>query len=107
MKNTMQEILSLISDKKKQYAPEGFELVGIFGSRVKGNANKYSDIDIAYSLDMSAFDKQFKGGFAKLLRIEEIKKELQQILHLRVDLVSLNSSNNDFRERIKRDMIYV
>lgn len=107
MKNTIQNITALISDKKKQYLQEGFEIVGIFGSYAQGNANKYSDVDIAYKLDFKTFDKQFKGGFSKLLRIEEIKDELQKLLHLKVDLISMNSDNVGFKKKIEKDMLYV
>ena len=93
MKNTIQNITSLISEKKKLYLQEGFEIIGIFGSYARGNASKFSDVDIAYKLDFDTFDKQFKGGFSKLLRIEEIKDELQKLLHLKVDLISMNSDN--------------
>ncbi|MDQ7047597.1 MAG: nucleotidyltransferase domain-containing protein [Sulfurovum sp.] len=36
---------------------EGFEVIGIFGSYARGNADKYSDIDIAYKLDFDTFDR--------------------------------------------------
>ena len=107
MKNTIQNIISLISDKKKKYLQEGFEIVGIFGSYARGNENKYSDVDIVYKLDYTTFDKQFKGGFSKLLRIEEIKDELQKLLHLKVDLVSLNPDNVRFIKNIGKDILYV
>lgn len=107
MKNTIQNITLLISDKKKQYLQEGFEIIGIFGSYAQGNANMYSDIDIAYKVDYATFDRRFKGGFSKLLRIEEIKDELQKLLHLKVDLISMNSNNIRFKEKIEKDMLYV
>jgi len=107
MKNSIQDITLLISDKKRQYLQEGFEIIGIFGSYAQGRANKYSDIDIAYKLNFDIFDKQFKGGFSKLLRIEEIKNELQKLLQLKVDLVSMNSNNIKFQNKIKKDMLYV
>ena len=107
MKNTIQNITSLISNKKKQYLQEGFEIIGIFGSYARGNESKYSDVDIAYRLDMKTFDRQFKGGFSKLLRIEEIKEELQKVLHLKVDLVSMTSDNVSLKKNIEKDMLYV
>jgi len=107
MKDTIQNITSLITEKKKQYLQEGFEIIGIFGSYARGNANKYSDVDIAYKLDFDTFDKQFKGGFSKLLRIEEIKDDLQKLLHLKVDLISMNSDNARFKKKIEKDMLYV
>jgi len=107
MKQTIQNITSLISNKKRQYIQEGFEIIGIFGSYARGNESKYSDVDIAYKLDFDTFDKQFKGGFSKLLRIEEIKEELQKLLHLKVDLISMTSDNVSFRKNIEKDMLYV
>ena len=107
MKNTIQNITLLISNKKEQYLKEGFEIIGIFGSYARGNASKFSDVDIAYKLDFDTFDKQFKGGFSKLLRIEEIKEELQKLLHLKVDLISMNSDNIRFKKKIEKDMLYV
>ena len=107
MKNTIQNITLLIAEKKKQYLQEGFEIIGIFGSYARGDANKYSDIDIAYKLDFDTFDKQFKGDFSKLLRIEEIKNELQKLLHLKVDLISMNSNNVELKEKTEKDMLHV
>ena len=107
MQDTLQNIGLDISNMKKKYLSEGFEIVGIFGSYAKGNADKFSDIDIAYTLDFNTFDKQFKGGFSKIPRIEEIKNELQKLLHLKVDLVSINSSNKQFNQTILKDIFYV
>ena len=107
MKQTIQNITALITQTKKQYIQEGFEIVGIFGSYARGSADKYSDVDIAYRLDMKTFDRQFKGGFSKLIRIEEIKEELQKLLHLKVDLISMTSNNVRFKTNIEKDMLYV
>ncbi len=107
MKNRLQQIKTAIAAVNKSYEEEGFSIVGIFGSYARNSADAYSDIDIAYSLDLNTFDQKYQGGFSKLLRIEEIKNELQQLLHLKVDLSSINSSNAKFIERIKKDMMYV
>jgi len=107
MKQTLQNITSQIREIKNKYQNEGFEIVGIFGSYAHGNADDFSDVDIVYSVDYSRFDQKFKGGFAKILRIEEIKEELQKRLHLKVDLISLNSNNHRFKQKIQKDMVYV
>lgn len=107
MKKITENLLSQISAMKKQYIKEGFDIVGIFGSYAKGNAGKYSDIDIAYTIDYKLFDTLYQGGFSKLLRIEEMKKELQQLLHLKVDLISIDSVNHRFNEDIEKEMLYV
>ena len=107
MKQTLQHITFQIREMKNKYQHEGFEIIGIFGSYARGSADDFSDVDIAYNVDYSRFDKKFKGGFAKLLRIEEIKEELQKRLHIKVDLVSLNSNSNGFKEKVKKDIVYV
>ena len=107
MKQTLQNITLQIREIKNRYHNEGFEIVGIFGSYAHGNADKFSDVDIAYSVDYSKFNQKFKGGFAKILRIEEIKEELQKLLHLKVDLISLNSNNDRFKQKVQKDMVYV
>ena len=107
MKQTLQQITYQICEIKNKYQHEGIEIIGIFGSYARANADDFSDVDIAYRVDYSRFDKKFKGGFAKLLRIEEIKEELQKRLHLKVDLVSLNSNNDRFKEKVQKDMVYV
>jgi predicted nucleotidyltransferase len=61
--------------------------LGLFGSHDKENATPLSDIDIAYKLDYEKFPKNYEDGFAKLLRIDAIKKELQNIFKKFVDLV--------------------
>ena len=107
MKHTLQQIKSAIATVNKSYKEEGFAIVGIFGSYARESAESHSDIDIAYTLDFNTFNQKYQGGFAKLLRIEEIKNELQRLLHLKVDLSSLNSNNSKFNEKIKKDMVYV
>jgi len=107
MKQTLQNITSQIREIKNQYQNEGFEIVGIFGSYARGSADYFSDVDIAYSVDYDKFNQKFKGGFAKILRIEEIKEELQKRLHLKVDLVSLNNNNTKFKQKVQKDMVYV
>ncbi len=107
MKYTLKQIKDTIATVNKSYKEEGFVIVGIFGSYARGTAENHSDIDIAYIFDFSIFNQKYQGGFVKLLRIEEIKNELQKLLHLKVDLSSVNSNNSKFNEKIKKDMVYV
>jgi len=52
-------------------------------------------------LDYDKFSLKYKGGFAKLLKIDDIKKELQSIFKKPIDLVP-NSNQSIFK-----DLIYV
>jgi len=96
-----EEILNKLKELKPIYQKEGLEILGVFGSYAKETNTKYSDIDIAYKLDYDQFSKRYIGGFSKLLRIDEIKEELQSIFKKEVDFVS------DSNKKIMRDLIYV
>lgn len=95
--------LKKLKKLKKTYLTEGFELVGLFGSYAKGYEDDFSDIDIAYKIDHNIFFRD--NAFKKLLRIEEIKKELEINFHKKVDLVSLDSDNNQFNENVNKELI--
>jgi len=95
------EILLKLKELKPQYEKEGLIILGLFGSYAKDTQTKFSDIDIAYKLDYDKFSQKYKGGFAKLLRIDDIKKELQNIFKTSIDLVP------DSNKSILKDLINV
>ena len=75
--------------------------MGLFGSYAKDKQTKFSDIDIVYKLDYEKFSQKYIGGFAKLIKINNIKNELEENFKVRIDLVA--NSN----EKIFKDIIYV
>lgn len=95
------EILSKLKELKPTYEKEGLILLGLFGSYAKDTQTKFSDIDIAYKMDYDKFSLNYKGGFAKLLRIDDIKKELQSIFKTPIDLIP------DTNKSILKDLIHV
>ena len=99
--NKQNEILNQLQKLKPIYEKEGLILLGLFGSYAKNTQTKFSDIDIAYKLDYDKFSKKYIGGFAKLLRIDDIKKELQDIFKKPIDFVP------DSNKVIMKDLIYV
>lgn len=102
-----EKILETLKKLKSLYRSEGVEIVGLFGSHAQGNADIYSDIDIAYALNHNQFSKKYHDGFSKILKIQAIKEELENVLQSKVDFISLDSSNHTFTEQIKKEMIYV
>ena len=94
-------ILATLKELKPTYEKEGIILLGLFGSYAKDKQTKFSDIDVAYKLDYDLFSKKYKGGFSKLLRIEDIKKELQTIFKTPIDLVP------DSKKSILKELINV
>jgi len=101
------DILKLLKEFKLRYADEGLKLIGLFGSYARGSNDKFSDIDIAFQLDRKKFSHNYKDGFSKILRIQEVEKILTKAFHTKVDLVSLDSNNDTFIKHIKNEMIYV
>ena len=99
--NEKDKILNQLKKLKPIYEKEGLTLLGLFGSYAKDTQTKYSDIDIAYKLDYDKFSQKYIGGFAKLLRIDDIKKELQNIFKKQVDFIP------DSNKTIMKDLIYV
>jgi predicted nucleotidyltransferase len=95
------DILNQLQKLKPIYEKEGLILLGLFGSYAKNTQTKFSDIDIAYKLDYDKFSKKYIGGFSKLLRIDDIKKELQNKFNKPIDFVP------DSNKAILKDLIYV
>ena len=95
------EILLKLKELKPTYEQEGIEILGLFGSYAKDTQTKFSDIDVAYRLDYDKFSLKYKDGFSKLLRIEHIKEELQNIFKTPIDFIS------DTNKSIVKDLIYV
>jgi len=98
---TKSAILSKLKELKPNYEKEGLILLGLFGSYAKDSQDNFSDIDIVYSLDYDKFSQNYKDGFSKLLRIDDIKKELQQTFKIKVDFVPDNN------KELFKDIIYV
>lgn len=94
-------ILNKLKELKPLYEDEGLVILGLFGSYAKNVQTDFSDIDVAYSLDYNKFSKKYNGGFEKLLRIEDIKKDLEKEFHTKVDLIP------DTNKKIIRDLIHV
>lgn len=94
-------IVSKLKELKPKYENEGLILLGLFGSYAKDTQDDFSDIDIAYKIDYDKFSKKYRDGFSKLLRIDTIKDELQQIFKTKIDFVP-----NSNRELLK-DIVYV
>lgn len=95
------DIVSKLKELKPKYEQEGLILLGLFGSYARDNQNNFSDIDIAYKLDYDKFSQNYKDGFSKLLRIDDIKSELQQAFKTKIDFVP------DSNRKLLKDIVYV
>jgi uncharacterized protein len=75
----------------------GIEVLGVFGSYSRDESNQGSDIDVVVQLT-----KQ------DLFNIIGIKQDLEETLHLSVDVVSYRENMDLFlKKNIDRDAVYV
>jgi uncharacterized protein len=92
------DVLKIVRNFKNQYAEiYGITSIGIFGSYARDNYNKQSDVDICVTtLTPDPFI------------LVHAKEELENRLHLHVDIVRCRESMNHFlKERIDKEVIYV
>ena len=75
----------------------GILSIGVFGSFARGQASDCSDVDIVV-----------KTKTPDLFNIVHIKEELEEELHIPVDIVRLREKMNPFlRSRIEKEVVYV
>ena len=85
------EFVKKLQEKSKLYQDEGIKIVGIFGSYARGDYDEYSDVDIAYKIDYDKFFTKYKDGFSQILRLDDIRKELEKFLGKKVDFIPYES----------------
>jgi predicted nucleotidyltransferase len=92
------EIIDIIKNSKSELeARYGVKKVGLFGSYVRGQQNKKSDIDIlvTFSRDIDLFD------------FLDLREYLENRLHHKVDLVMESALKPAIGKRILSEVEYV
>ena len=98
-------IIKRIRTVNEKYQREGFLISSLFGSYARDEADEYSDIDLTYTIN---HDKFFKDdAFAKLDKIDLIKKELSAIFHKKIDLIPSNTSNTLIQKSLQKEQISI
>lgn len=91
--------IDLINSVLIKYYPEK---IGLFGSRVRGDGNEKSDLDILIS-----FKNAGKSPYS-LLELLSIEKTLEDKLGFRVEVVNENNiKNNILRQSIFTDLVII
>lgn len=88
--------LNVVSQILKTYARD--YAVWVFGSRVKGNAKKYSDLDLAIMTKQPL-------SFSKMAIIKEAFDESD--LPIRVDVIDWAETSETFRKIIEMDKVVI
>ena len=94
---TLNTIKQKIKDNKNELLKKyPIKNIALFGSYAKNQQNSASDIDIIV---------EFKDHIG--IQFIDLADELEQLLSMKVDLVSKNGIENKYFEAIKKDLIYV
>jgi len=103
--NTKDKIIESLKLLNNKYQKTGFKIIGLFGSYARETNDLFSDIDLTYSIDHDKFYKD--DAFAKLAKIEDIKNELQNQFHTKIDLIPANTKNKYLQNSLINEQILI
>ncbi|MBN1637805.1 MAG: nucleotidyltransferase domain-containing protein [Ignavibacteriales bacterium] len=94
---TLKEIKEIIiKNKKRLLIKYPIRAIAIFGSYSRNEQNKRSDLDIMV---------EFNGDIG--IRFIDLADELEELLGLKLDVVSKNGIKERYYQQIKSELIYV
>ena len=95
---SLEEIKSILRKQKLQIRERyGVSKIGIFGSYVRGEQKKKSDVDI-----LVEFEKPIS-----LLKLVNLENFLADIIGIKVDVVPKEDIRLELKEKIIQEVIYV
>ncbi|GBE37419.1 nucleotidyltransferase domain protein [bacterium BMS3Bbin08] len=92
------DVLKILKEFKEEHAEEyGILLMGIFGSVARDQATGNSDVDVVVKMNKP-----------DLLTLSRMRIELEEQMHVHVDIINYREKMNDFlKKRIDREAVYV
>ena len=92
------EVIKILKEFKYKHSDKyGILVIGLFGSVARDEVAKESDVDVVIKME-----KQY------LFKMIGIKQDLEEILHVPVDIISYREKMNPFlKKRIDKEAIYV
>jgi len=100
-----QSLIEQIKKLKKKYETEGFVILGVFGSFVRGEETEASDLDILYELKDSFYTRF--SGWDVFPVLEEIEKDIENELSIKIDMANKNALNEIGKKYILPEVMYV
>lgn len=105
---TKEEIFKQIKRHRKTLERYGVKKIGVFGSYVRGEQKKDSDIDLAIEFDRKMFGKNFEGLFDAFV---DLSSFLERLFDRKVDILTPDSIRTirikEVAEEIERGIVYV
>ncbi len=95
---SLKEINKVLKEYKKDIS-EKYKVkeIGVFGSYVRGEQKKRSDVDILVEFDV----------VPDLLKFIEMERYLQRLLRKKVDLVRKNALRPELKDIILNEVVYI
>lgn len=98
MKKSLDEIKDILNKHREELRQKyNITEMGIFGSYVRGEQKKRSDVDILVEI----------GKPVSLLTFVGIENYLAKILKTKVDLIPKDSIRPELKERILKEVVYL
>jgi hypothetical protein len=98
-------ILDKIKDAKSKYEPEGFIILGVFGSYARGEETPESDVDILYEIT-PRFLSRF-SGYKFFGKLADIKQELSVSFQKEIDIADRSALGEIGKKYILPEVVYV
>jgi predicted nucleotidyltransferase len=95
---TLKEIKTILKKQKPIIKDKyGVKDIGIFGSYVRGEQKKKSDIDI-----LVEFEKPIS-----LLKLVNLENFLSDLIQIKTDVVPKKDIRSELKERILKEVVYI
>ena len=98
MLDNKKNILTIIKDNQRRIQDFGVKRLGLFGSFVRGEQNRHSDVDLIVEFDKG------KKSFDNFIHLSFF---LEDLLHRPVELVTPESLSPYLRPHITQEVEYV
>jgi predicted nucleotidyltransferase len=97
---SIEEIKEILKEHKEEVSRKyKVSEIGIFGSFVRGEQKKRSDLDILVEFD--------EENIPSLLKLIEMERYLQKLLRKKVDLVMKSGIRPELKDIILKEVVYI
>ena len=100
---TGKEIMSLLKQHKNILKRYKIKRIGLFGSYIRGNQKKRSDIDFLVEFDLTNFDKNFSGYFDNFM---DLSFSLEKLFGKKIDLITDGSLSPYIQPYVEKEVLW-
>jgi len=98
-KSTLRDIIAILKRHESEFRRKyGIKRIGVFGSIVRGDAGRESDLDLLVEFE--------EAVEMDLLRFVEVERQLSEILGRKVDLVEKKVLKPFIGQHILKEVVY-